>query len=400
MKTTLSMILAGGKGKRLMPLTNSRAKPSVSFAGKYKIIDFAITPHLRAGINKILVLTQYETRSLEQHIQEGLIPLTGISQSIRAISPREKISGKKWYKGTADAVYHNIDEIQKISPEEVSIFAGDHIYALDFSKMLNSHNSRKRDLTISIKPRVIKKEDFEIGEDKKKHYKYGLIQTEKNGKIKEFKEKPLVSEMPKIGETALISMGNYIFETSILINFLKKRNPNEVDFGKNIIPKMIKKNMKIYSYIHNNYWRDVGDLDAYWEANINLNDPCPKLNLNELWKNQTPILTSKSEIPPTTYKDKGKINTICEGSIIEGIIERCVISSEVKIEKRSSIKNSIIFSRNHIGKGVTIQNTIIDKDNYLSDGTTIGYDLKKDKKRGFTVTKKGVVTIPKNFLKK
>jgi glucose-1-phosphate adenylyltransferase len=393
MKKTLAMILAGGKGSRLEPLTTQRAKPAVPFGGKYRIIDFVMSNMINSGISNIVVLSQHESRSLEDHIRRAYTRGTGIGQSIYTLPPRSG-EGKDWYKGTADAIAQNIDRIEKSNADRIAIFGGDHIYKMDISKMIDFHNG-DNDLSMVALKKKITDEDFEM-RDKKRRFKFGVIITDKNYKVKGFQEKPQKpTEIQGEQGYCWVSMGNYVFNTDLLLNVLNKKFGS--DFGNHVIPKMKEAGKKLAVFPFDGYWRDVGDLDSYYNANMDLNKKEPELDIRDAnW----PILTLGGSCPPTRHIVNSTFNTIAEGCDIRGTIENCILSPYVTIGEDSIVKDSIILNNVEVGNDVRIKDSIIDKLNHIPSGSQIGYDSKEDRSNGYRVTKSGIRVVPRKLLKK
>lgn len=393
-----TIILAGGQGERLYPLTKDRAKPAVPFGGIYRIIDFTLSNCLNSGLRKIVVLTQYKSFSLDKHLRLGWnIFNNELSEYIVQIPPQQRISDQ-WYLGTADAVYQNIYTIETEHPEMVLILSGDHIYKMDYSNMIHFHKENEADITVACM-------EVPINEGKR----FGVIKTNEESRIIGFHEKP--SEpipSPDNPEVALASMGIYLFNTKTLVKAIiddaKKRTSH--DFGKNIIPEMIH-SKRVYSYPfgdENNYWRDIGTLDAYWTANMDLVQVSPEFNL---YDKDWPIRTHKKQYPPakTVFNKEcpeGRtdmiINSIVSGGcIISGAkVEGSILSPDVKVNSNSEIYDSVIMESVRIGRNVKIRKAIIDKYVNIPDNINIGYDLEEDSKH-FTVTDSGIVVIRKRM---
>ena len=389
MKHTLAMILAGGKGERLAPLTDERAKPAVPFGGKFRIIDFVLSNMVNSGIHEIVVLSQYESRSLEDHIRDVWTSQCGLGQAIYTLPPRSG-KGRGWYQGTADSISQNIDRISKHNADRVAIFSGDHVYRMDVSKMIEAHNGGN-DLTIAALKTPVSEDIFEI-KNGKKRCKFGIIQINKNNNVVEFQEKPeKPSEIPGQPGYCLVSMGNYIFKKTSLLEALEKKFH---DFGNHIIPEMKKEGKIIKVYPFEGYWRDVGDIDSYFRANMDLNGQKPKFNLfEEDW----PVRTLGGNFPPTYL---GICNSlVSEGCIVHGTIENCILSPGVSIGKNSHVQDAIIFNNTKIGNDVRIRKAVIDKCNYVKSGDQIGYNSEEDKARGFHITSSGIVVVPRRKLK-
>ncbi|MEW6117864.1 MAG: glucose-1-phosphate adenylyltransferase [Nitrospirota bacterium] len=400
-KDVLAIILAGGKGERLHPLTMHRAKPAVPFGGKYRIIDFTLSNCINSNIRKIGVMTQYKSLSLERHIALGWEHLlsTELGEFIINVPPQQRVD-ERWYEGTADAVYQNIYFIEKEAPPYLLILSGDHIYKMDYSEMFAFHKKKKAIGTIAA-----------IEVDKKLASAFGIMEVDEEGRIIGFEEKP---ENPKTipgnpGQ-CLASMGVYLFNTEVMIEELKMdaARSSAHDFGKNIIPDMITTG-KLFAYNFRDenkkeakYWRDVGTVDAYWEANMDLVAVDPQLNLyDEAW----PIRTRKRHNPPAKFVfaqeyEGGRLgisldSIVCDGCIISGgRVQNSVLSPRVRVNSWATVEESILMENVEIGRHAKIRRAIIDKDVYIPSGTVIGYDPEEDRKR-FYVSPGGIVVIPK-----
>ena len=398
----LTIILAGGQGERLYPLTKDRAKPAVPFGGIYRIIDFTLSNCLNSGLRKIVVLTQYKSFSLDKHLRLGWnIFNNELNEYIEQIPPQQRISDQ-WYQGTADAVYQNIYTLEKEQPEMVLILSGDHIYKMDYRNMARFHLGNKADLTIACM-------EVPVNEGKR----YGVIKTDEENRIVGFHEKP--SEpipSPNNPEVTLVSMGIYLFNTTTLVKAIiddAKQDTNH-DFGKNIIPEMIH-SKRVYAYpfadgTNNNlnYWRDIGTLDAYWEANMDLVQESPEFNL---YDKDWPIRTHQEQNPPakTTFKktlpeertDMILNSIVSGGCIISGAkVEGCILSPDVRVDTNSEIYDSIIMESVRIGENVKIRKAIIDKSVNIPDYMSIGYNREEDSKH-FTVTDSGITVVRKEM---
>ncbi len=398
----LTIILAGGQGERLYPLTKDRAKPAVPFGGIYRIIDFTLSNCLNSGLRKIVVLTQYKSFSLDKHLRLGWnIFNNELNEYIEQIPPQQRISDQ-WYQGTADAVYQNIYTLEKEQPEMVLILSGDHIYKMDYRNMARFHLENKADLTIACM-------EVPVNEGKR----YGVIKTDEENRIVGFHEKP--SEpipSPNNPEVTLASMGIYLFNTTTLVKAIiddAKQDTNH-DFGKNIIPEMIH-SKRVYAYpfadgTNNNlnYWRDIGTLDAYWEANMDLVQESPEFNL---YDKDWPIRTHQEQNPPAKTTLRKNIpeersdmilNSIVSGGcIISGAkVEGCILSPDVRVDTNSEIYDSIIMESVRIGKNVKIRKAIIDKSVNIPDYMSIGYNREDDSKH-FTVTDSGITVVRKEM---
>ncbi len=402
LKNVFVMILAGGQGERLYPLTKDRAKPAVPFGGIYRIIDFTLSNCLNSGLRKIAVLTQYKSFSLDRHLMAGWnIFNTELDEYIEAIPPQQRIS-QQWYQGTADAVYQNIYTLERERPEKVLILAGDHIYKMDYRDMLAYHEEKKADLTVPCIEVPI--------QDAKR---FGVLNVDKDFRIISFEEKPSNPKpLPGKPDKVMASMGIYLFNTKMLVQRIIEdvKKESKHDFGKNIIPAMIGRDA-IYAYDFKDenkkgvkYWRDIGTPDAYWEANMDLIAIDPIFNL---YDKEWPIRTYQEQYPPakTVFAEAHNggrmgiaLNSIVSaGCIISGArIERSVLSPDVRIDSYSEVYDSIIMEHVRIGKHVKIRRAIIDKSVNVPDGMTIGYNIEEDAKR-FAITEKGIVVVPKEM---
>ena len=354
---TLALILAGGRGTRLDILSAHRAKPSVPFAGQFRLIDFALSNCVNSGLYNIGVLTQYLPLSLNNHI--GIGKPWDLDRKIGGVTILQPFRGKPgktdWYEGTAHAIYKNISFIRNKAPEEVIILSGDHVYEMDYSKMLAFHRKKGADLTIAAQPVDYKDAD-----------RFGILDFQEDKKIVDFVEKP---ENPP---SNLASMGVYIFNSSVLIDVLKKYCTEEdSDFGHHIIPPMIEDD-SVYLYSFDDYWKDVGTLESYWQTNLDLTKPMPDLNLyNEDWK----LHTRSAEKPPVKF-GKGSCassSLVSNGSIVNGTVENSVISPGVYIEEGAVVKDSVIFNDTVIRKNTIVEKAIIDKEVEIKANCKIGF---------------------------
>ena len=403
--TALVMILAGGEGKRLFPLTRDRAKPAVPFGGRYRIIDFVINNFINSGFYKIKILTQYKSDSLNQHIARSW-PVSPILGQYIDLVPAQMRTDGNWYKGTADAVYQNIAHINDEGPKYVCVFGGDHIYRMDVSQMMRFHKKKEAALTISAIPIPISEAS-----------EFGIIEVDDEWRLTGFVEKPQTAPkcIPGHPDMCLASMGNYIFEAEELINEVVEDAKNENsshDFGKNIIPKMLAdgKPVYVYDYSQNEFtgmtpeerghWRDVGSIDSYWQANMDLLDYKPVLNL---YSTEWPLRTYNNNLPPAKFiweeGDRVGMATnsmVSEGCIISGgSISRCVLSPQVRINSFSNVTDSILMENVNVGRYCEIRKAIIDKNVDIPPYTKIGVDKEEDKRRGFLVSAGGVTVVPK-----
>jgi len=402
------MILAGGEGKRLYPLTKDRAKPAVPFGGRYRIIDFVMNNFINSGFYKIKILTQFKSDSLNKHISTTWPNSPVIGHYIDLV-PAQMRTGADWYKGTADAIYQNKNLISDEDPKYVCVFGGDHIYKMDVNHMLKYHRKRGADLTISAIPVPVEEA-----------YAFGVIIVDENWKLIGFQEKPQknAATIPGRPDMVLASMGNYIFNKDILLDSLNEEadNPDSNnDFGKDIIPNLVENNasVQVYDFSRNfvknitetekGYWKDVGSVDAYWQANMDLLDPLPEFDLyNQSWA----IRTENSNLPPAKFIWRESERTgmatnslVSEGCVISGgQIDKCILSFGVRVNSFSRVEESIIFENVNIGRYAKIKKSIIDKGIFIPPYTEIGYNRKDDEARGFSVSDSGITIVPKGAI--
>ncbi len=403
---TLVMILAGGEGKRLYPLTRDRAKPAVPFGGRYRIIDFVINNFINSGFYKLKILTQYKSDSLNKHILKTW-PLSPIINQYVDLVPAQMRIDSHWYKGTADAVFQNIHHI--LAEEDsrfVAVFGGDHIYKMNVAQMLDFHKKNNADLTISAIPIPIE----QAGE-------YGVMEVDENWRLTNFIEKPKTTpkHIPGDETKCLASMGNYFFNREKLIDELQAdaliENSNH-DFGKDVIPKMLGQGDRIFVYdfaqntfpgmeeSERGYWRDVGTMDAYWQANMDLLAYDPEFNL---YTKEWPVRTYNYNFPPAKFiweelerRGMATNSLVSEGCIISGgTLSRCILSPKVRINSFSSVEDSIIMENVNIGRHSHIKKAIIDKNVDIPPYTNIGFDRAQDEARGFYISEGGVTVVPK-----
>lgn len=403
----LVMILAGGEGKRLFPLTKDRAKPAVPFGGRYRIVDFVLNNFVNSGFYKIKVLTQYKSDSLNKHITRGWSLSPFLNQYVDLV-PAQMRTGGVWYMGTADAVFQNINQILDASPDYICVFGGDHIYKMDVAQMLDYHKKTGADVTISS-----------IQVPKEESKEFGIMEVDDNWKLLNFAEKPANPKtVPSNPKMCLGSMGNYIFNKNILVDALFKdacKENSRHDFGKNVIPSLIKEGKKIFVYdfyenkfpgiteSEKGYWRDVGSVDAYWQANMDLLDYCPELNL---YSKEWPLRTFNYNYPPAKFiwqeGDRVGMATnsmVSEGCIISGgSLSRCILSPKVRINSYSQISESILMENVSIGRHAEIKRAIIDKNVIIPAEMKIGFNKQEDEKRGFHVSPNGVTVVPKGSI--
>jgi len=398
-KKDLAMILAGGRGERLYPLTRDRAKPAVPFGAIYRIIDFTLSNCLNSDIRRIFALTQYKSISLHRHIQLGWNILSAPLGEFVGVIPAQQRIDEHWYQGTADAIFQNIYTLQQERPDLVLILSGDHIYKMDYRKIIAFHLEKGADLTVSA-----------IRMDRNLSREFGVLEVDENWRIVGFQEKPEEPKtIPGDQEGILASMGVYVFNTEVLVRRLIEdaRSDSTHDFGGDIIPAMIGKD-RVFAFDFRQadrggtgYWRDVGTIDAYFEANMDLVSVTPQLNL---YDPQWPILTYQSPYPPakTVLAEEGRVGTaihsiISNGCIISGgSVKRSILSPKVMIHSYVEVEDSILMEGVDVGRYAKIRRAIIDKDVHIPQGMEIGYDLDEDAKR-FTVTASGIVVVPKGI---
>ncbi|MGL6261885.1 glucose-1-phosphate adenylyltransferase [Vibrio sp. WXL210] len=402
MEDTIAIVLAGGMGSRLSPLTDDRSKPAVPFGGKYRIIDFTLTNCLHSGVRKILVLTQYKSHSLHKHLRDGWSIFNPELGEFITVVPPQMRKGGRWYEGTADAIYHNLWLLERSESKYVVVLSGDHIYRMDYAAMLEEHIANQAELTIACIP-----------VPKTEAQSFGVMTTDDTGKITQFDEKPSnPASMPDDPEMSLASMGIYIFSIDTLLNTLNEDAANEQsshDFGNDIIPKLIG-NDTVYAYNFCNdkgrvakdcYWRDVGTIDSLYQANMDLLEPVPPMNV---YQSDWAVRTYERQLPParTVSSATGNegifINSIIASGVVNsgGSVHHSVISSSVYIEDGATITGSILFDHVEVGEGCQLKNCIIDKRVKIPPHTTIGFDLAEDRKR-FKVSERGIVVVPEDY---
>ena len=402
-RKTIAMVLAGGKGERLSPVTLNRPKPAVPFGGKYKIIDFVLSNLFNSGIKKVYVLTQYRAYSLNKHIKESWAKWTGLGDFYDTLSAETTNSSEEWFKGTADAIFQFLRFIESSDAEYVAIFGGDHIYKMDISQMIAYHVLANADITIAA-----------IEVSAKDAREFGIISVDDECRVTEFTEKPEQPNRIPGKETCFASMGNYIFSVKKLIEVLKegKKQHEDLDFGKHVIPMMLNKGDRVFAYNfldnlipgmkpeEKGYWKDVGTLDSYYEANMDLRKVDPQLNL---YSYQWPVLTNQGNSPPakTVFEEGGRcgqnINSyVCGGCINSGgTVRRSIVGPRSKVHSYSLIEDSILFENVDVGRKARIKRAIIDENVVIPEGAEIGYNHAADRLKGYTVTDSGIVIVTK-----
>ena len=398
----LGIVLAGGRGERLHPLTAHRAKPAVPFGGRYRIIDFVLSNFVNSGILSIYVLTQFKAQSLIEHLDRGWRTTDFLGEHFITPVPAQMRTGKEWYQGTADSVYQNLYLIERHKPKLVAVFGADHVYRMNLRQMIDEHNGKAADVTVAALPVRIEEA-----------HQFGVIEIDENWRIIGFDEKPANPKaIPGEPEWALVSMGNYLFSNDILVSALTADDEDENsahDFGHNIVPSLVKSH-RVYAYDFRknrvpsiekgeepSYWRDLGTIEAYYEANMDLCSVDPSFNLyNRSW----PLRTAEFGDPPAKFvfdwQDRKGIamdSIVSQGTIISGsTVHNCVIGRNVRIHSYSTIEDSVIMDWSVIGRGCKIRRAIIDKANNIPAGTEIGYNEEQDKQR-YHVSDSGIVVV-------
>ncbi|MFK7931206.1 MAG: glucose-1-phosphate adenylyltransferase, partial [Myxococcota bacterium] len=401
--STVVMILAGGKGSRLGPLTTHRAKPAVPFGGRYRILDFVLSNFLNSGYRKIYVLTQYMASSLIKHLNRNW-HLSGIGEFIEEV-PAQMRTGGHWYLGTADAVFQNLNLVRDARPEHVCVFGGDHIYKFEVRQMEAAHRASNADLTVAAFPVPVEEATG-----------FGVIQVDVDGRVVGFQEKPEVpTEIPGRPGYALVSMGNYIFRTGPLVEELLDDAVNPTsshDFGKDIIPRMVAqgRHVQIYDFAQNRvpgepdgaqpYWRDVGTIDSYFLANMELRSPLPTINLyNRQWR----IRTAQRDYPPARFVSHGgrsraavHDSLVCEGAIVQSAtLDEVVLGYDSFVHDAAEVRNSIFLSGCDVGEEAVVHKVLADKNCRIAPGAKVGVDAEADRARFPFVTESGIIVLPK-----
>ena len=402
MQDTLTVVLAGGVGSRLSPLTDDRAKPAVPFGGKYRIIDFTLTNCLHSGLRRILVLTQYKSHSLQKHLRDGWSLLNPELGEFISVVPPQMRGGGKWYEGTADAIYHNLWLVKRSDAKYVVVLSGDHIYRMDYDAMIRAHKEKKAKLTIAC-----------MQVEKQQAHQFGVVDAREDGVISHFIEKPAnPPTIPNNPEMSYASMGIYVFDADVLkeqleLDALEPQSSH--DFGKDIIPKLID-SQKVYAYPFCStqgrvemdcYWRDVGTIDSLYRANMDLLEPIPPMNL---YQQDWPIRTYERQYPParTVSSSTGNegifINSIITNGVINsgGSVQHSVVSPNVRIHDGAIVVDSILFDDVEVGEGCQLKNCIIDKHVKIPAQTQIGFNREDDARR-FHISDNGIVVVPESY---
>jgi glucose-1-phosphate adenylyltransferase len=400
---TLAVIMAGGRGERLKDLTAHRAKPATPFGGKFRIVDFVLSNCVNSGIRQISILTQYKAQSLIQHVQRGWSYLRGEFGEFVEVIPAQQQIGTSWYQGTSDAVYQNMELILSHRPKHVLVLAGDHIYKMDYGPMIAYHVEKGADITVGV---------VEVPASDSIHF--GVLTATEWNRVTKFSEKPKVPDtLPSRPDSILASMGIYVFNTRLLEKLLIEDSADSAsahDFGKDILPKAITNNLQVFAYPFQDvktraqsYWRDVGTIDAYYDANLELVHVKPELNI---YDQDWPIWTYQVQQPPAKFvlDEEGRrgtaINSVVSGGcIISGAVVRSsLLFSDVRIDERSSINRSVILPHVEIGTSCVIEGAIVDEGCEIPNGMKIGVNRQDDAKR-FHVTEKGVVLVTADMLR-
>lgn len=402
---TVAFVLAGGRGTRLKQLTDRRAKPAVPFAGKLKIIDFALSNCVNSGIRRIAVLTQYKAQSLIRHVERGWGFLAADLGEYVDVAPAQQRLGETWYSGTADAVLQNLNLLHEADADYVLVLAGDHVYKMDYSVMLAEHVARGADVTVACV-------DVPLADA----VDFGVMAVDAEGRVVDFQEKPAQpAPLPGKDGRALASMGIYVFSTKFLSGELERdaRDPaSSHDFGKDLIPGLVRRGARVVAHRFADscvnmvgdqpYWRDVGTIDAFWEANIDLTHVVPELNL---YDDHWPILSLQPQLPPAkfVFDDDTRRGTaldslVSSGCIVSGaVIRRSILFAKVRVGEGSLVEDSVVLPNVVIGRRVVVKRAVVDKRCVLPDGFTVGVSAEEDRAR-FHVTERGIVLITPEML--
>ena len=404
--STYAVVLAGGRGSRLRELTEWRAKPAMPFGGQMKIIDFTLSNCINSGVRRIGVLTQYKSQSLIRHITRGWGFLDARLGEFIDVVPAQQRVDQNWYSGTANAVWQNLDMLQEAQPRRVLVLAGDHVYKMDYSRLLADHVEGGHEVTVSC---------IEVPLDQA--CAYGVLQTTPEGLVTAFEEKPAVPKPAFAGASvALVSMGIYVFEANTLYAELKRdasESASQHDFGHDLLPRLVEEGrVRAHPFSHScvnmvegrPYWRDVGTLDAYWEANMDLIKPLPELNLyDERWPIRSlgaPLAPAKFVLDLDGRRGTAIDSLVSSGCIVSGgSVRRSVLFANTRIEEGSQVEDSLVLHGAVVGRGSTVRNAIIDKGCLLPDQFTVGVDVEKDRAQ-FTVTGRGIVLVTQAMLER
>jgi len=402
LEQTLTVLLAGGVGSRLHPLTADRAKPAVPFGGKYRIIDFTLSNCLHSGLRRILIFTQYKSHSLQKHLRDGWSIFNSECGEFITLVPPQMRTGESWYRGTADAIYQNLYLLERNQADHVLILSGDHIYRMDYAALSEYHSECKADLTIACMKVPLEQATS-----------FGVVAVDEAQRIVDFQEKPAQPRpLPDNAGCALASMGIYVFSKGVLCDELRgdhNRDESGHDFGKDIIPRLVRTH-RVYAYefggvrgrvTPDRYWRDVGTIDAYYEANMDLLKPVPPMNL---YQDDWGIRTYQGQNPPARMVqgksgNEGRlVNSIISGGVIiaGGDVRHSILFSRVRVHESALVEDTLLFDGVVVGAGAILRRCIIDKGVQVPPGQKIGVDGEADRRR-FTVSENGVVVVPKGY---
>lgn len=402
------MVLAGGEGKRLMPLTADRAKPAVPFGGSYRLIDFALSNLINSGLRRIVVLTQYKSHSLDRHISQTWRMSTLLGGYVASVPAQQRL-GKRWFSGSADAILQSMNLLSDETPDIVVVVGADHVYRMDFDQMIDAHIKSGRGVTVAA-----------IRQPLALASQFGVIEVDDNDrtKISAFLEKPKNPKGLLDSPTeALVSMGNYVFTAQALIDAIEHDGMLEDsshDMGGDIVPWMVSRDdASVYDFTYNeipgsterdhSYWRDVGTIDSYYDSHMDLISVMPVFNL---YNNDWPIFTQQINLPPAKFVHDGEGNQgrttdsiVSLGTVISGgIVERSVLSPQVRVHSRALVTDSVLLDKVQVGRDCTVRRAILDKGVVVADGASIGVDHQRDLDRGFTVTESGITVVGKGVL--
>jgi len=402
------MVLAGGEGKRLMPLTADRAKPAVPFGGSYRLIDFALSNLINSGLRRIVVLTQYKSHSLDRHISQTWRMSTLLGGYVASVPAQQRL-GKRWFSGSADAILQSMNLLSDETPDIVVVVGADHVYRMDFDQMIDAHIKSGRGVTVAA-----------IRQPLALASQFGVIEVDDNDrtKISAFLEKPKDPKGLLDSPTeALVSMGNYVFTAQALIDAIEHDGMLEDsshDMGGDIVPWMVSRDdASVYDFTYNeipgsterdhSYWRDVGTIDSYYDSHMDLISVMPVFNL---YNNDWPIFTQQINLPPAKFVHDGEGNQgrttdsiVSLGTVISGgIVERSVLSPQVRVHSRALVTDSVLLDKVQVGRDCTVRRAILDKGVVVADGASIGVDHQRDLDRGFTVTESGITVVGKGVL--
>ena len=397
-KNVLAFVMAGGEGTRLHSLTQDRCKPAVPFNGKHRIVDFVLSNLVNSEIYSIYLLVQYKSQSLIEHIRQSWTMTRFIPNHFITVVPPQMRNGPEWFQGTADAVYQNIHLIETVKPDLVAVFGADHIYRMDVRQMVQFHLQNKADVSVATLPVPVAQSPS-----------FGIVNIDDNHRVSAFMEKPATTEsMPGRPGHALASMGNYIFSADVLLKELKRASENgESDFGRHILPRMVKTHKLVaYDFATNvipgtapfeeqAYWRDVGTVDAYFDAHFDTLGAEPKFRMtNPQW----PIYSSNDPAESAQIENGNiKRSVVGSGSLVNGArLDHAMLRRSVIVEQDAQLDHCIVMERSVIGQGARVRGAIIDQNNHIPPGETIGYDLEKDRRR-FHVSEGGVVVVPRGY---